>query len=107
MMPRLFGELAFTPSISELEQMQRDRKVTILTGYNNTGKSAYLKKFAERDDVLYIGPSRFYSFHYMSPYNDNPDELRQLRHNFTLQRSQQFTNFEGSYYNANSSLARL
>lgn len=57
-MPRTFGELIFEPTIEELRESQSSSKVTIFTGGNNSGKSAYLKRLGEFDKVLYRGPEQ-------------------------------------------------
>jgi predicted ATPase len=105
--PRFFHELTFEPDIPELLRLQESRKVTVLTGYNNSGKSAYLKKMAENDRVLYLGPNRFYSFHFMNLYSYDENELHNFRNNMINQRSSQFSNFESSFYDTNRALSRL
>jgi len=106
-MPRTFGELTFDPTIEQLQEMQQGRNVTILTGSNNSGKSAYLKKFGEYDKVLYMGPNRFYSFHHMTLYNYDPQELSNIRRSMHSHRDAQFSNFEGLFYDTNRALAQL
>lgn len=106
-MPRFFTELDFKPTLPELMQMQEGQKVTILTGYNNSGKSAYLKKMAESDQVLYLGPNRFYSFHYMQLFNHDENEIINFRNNMHNVRNSQYSNFEGSFYDTGRALTRL
>lgn len=106
-MPRTFGELIFEPTIEELRESQSSSKVTIFTGGNNSGKSAYLKRLGEFDKVLYMGPNRFYSFHHMGLYNYDPNEINQIRQNLNNQRFSQYSNFEGMFYDTNRALSRL
>lgn len=87
--------------------MQQGQKVTVLTGYNNSGKSAYLKKMAEHDKVLYLGPNRFYSFHFMSLFNHDENEMNNFRNNMNNARNSQYSNFESSFYDTNRALTRL
>jgi predicted ATPase len=105
--PKFFDELTFDPTLGDLMQMQEGRKVTILTGYNNSGKSAYLKKMADNEQVLYLGPNRFYSFHYMNLFHYDEHELVNFRNNMHSQRRAQYSNFEGSFYDTNRALTRL
>lgn len=106
-MSRFFSDLQFNPTLDELLEIQRDRKVTVLTGYNNSGKSAYLKKMAEKERVLYLGPNRFYSFHFMSLFNNDDNELNNFRNNMINQIHSQYSNFESSFYDTNRALTRL
>ncbi|MBZ9724776.1 AAA family ATPase [Mesorhizobium sp. CO1-1-11] len=104
---RFFDDLQFNPSLEQLLEIQKERKVTVLTGYNNSGKSAYLKKMAENERVLYLGPNRFYSFHFMSLFNHDENELSNFRQNMFNQRQSQYSNFESSFYDTNRALTRL
>ncbi len=106
-MPRLFDELAFSPSVDELLQSQKSKPVTVFTGLNNSGKSAYLKKMSFDKAKLYIGVNRFYSFHHMALYNHNERELDDWQTNLHNTTRAQYQNFEGSFFNTNTALARL
>ena len=106
-MPRLFDELAFSPSVGELLTSQEGKHVTVLTGLNNTGKSAYLKKMSLDRTKLYIGVNRFYSFHHMSLYSHNERELDDWYANMSSTVRSQYNNFEGSFFNTNTALSRL
>lgn len=106
-MSRFFAELEFDPTLPALIEMQEGKKVTVLTGYNNSGKSAYLKKMAENEQVLYLGPNRFYSFHFMPLFNHDENELVNIRNNMHNQKAAQYSNFEGLFYDTNRALTRL
>lgn len=79
-MAAAFSELAFTPTITEILANQGDSHITILTGVNNSGKSAYLKKTISDKSMLYVGVNRFYSFHHLPIHSENPDDaMRRFR----------------------------
>ena len=106
-MPRTFDELAFSPSVNEILEKQSERNVTIFTGRNNSGKSAYLKKMSLDKTKLYIGVNRFYSFHHLPLYNHNERELDEWYNNLYHNSRSHYQNFEGSYFNCNTALTRL
>jgi predicted ATPase len=106
-MPRLFDELAFSPSVQDLLTSQNEKHVTVLTGLNNSGKSAYLKKMSYDRSKLYIGVNRFYSFHHMGLYSKNDAELDNWYINFNDNIRREYQNFEGSFFNTSTALARL
>ncbi len=107
-MTRLFAELAFSPSISDLVPANAAGVLTILTGGNNSSKSAYLKKTIDEPRKLYVGVSRFYSFHHLGLYSDNTQELdtwyANMRNSALVQA---FQNYEGSFFNCASAISRL
>jgi hypothetical protein len=76
-MPRRFTDLTFTPDITEMVPPSGVGAVAVLTGANNSGKSAYLKKLITNSACLYIGINRFYSFHYLPTYQSNANEKDQ------------------------------
>jgi len=106
-MPKTFSELAFSPSMNEIIASQASSRVTILTGGNNSGKSAYLKKTIQDRSKLYIGVNRFYSFHHLPPHTENTGELDNFYVNQVNTQSQQYSNFEGSFFNAQNAITRL
>lgn len=106
-MPKTFSELAFSPSMNEIIASQSGSNVTILTGSNNSGKSAYLKKTIQDRSKLYIGVNRFYSFHHLPPHTENNHELDHFYANQVSTQSQQYQNFEGSFFNAQNAITRL
>ena len=106
-MPKTFSELAFSPSMNDIIASQSTSKVTILTGSNNSGKSAYLKKTIQDRSKLYIGVNRFYSFHHLPPHTENNYELDQFYQNQINTQSQLYQNFEGSFFNAQNAITRL
>ncbi len=107
-MTRLFSELAFHPSINDLLPPHRAGIRVILTGGNNSGKSAYLKKAISDTSKLYIGVNRFYTFHHLGFYTDNPQEIVNWFTNMQQQTLvQPFQNFESSFFNCASAIARL
>ncbi len=107
-MPRLFTDLQFTPSMAELVSHSAAGQLMILTGGNNSGKSAYLKQAINDQSKLYIGVNRFYHFHHMTFYTDNKREVSDWFNNtrHTVQ-TQEFHNFEQSFFNCSTAIARL
>lgn len=107
-MPRLFNEIAFHPSINELIPRAPEGRLVIFTGGNNSGKSAYLKKTIEDPTKLYVGVNRFYSFHHLGLYSDNRNEINQWFQQMQQNAAtQQFQNFEQSFFNCSSAISRL
>lgn len=106
-MARTFEELAFSPTVQEIISSRPDSFVTILTGGNNSGKSAYLKKTITNRQFLYIGVNRFYSFHHLPLYNEQLGELDDWFRNQNNATRQSFQNFEGSYFNCSRAITRL
>ena len=106
-MPKTFNELAFSPSVNEILERPGDNRVTILTGSNNSGKSAYLKKTIANRTKLYIGVNRFYSFHHLPVHSENQQELDNWFQGQQQTVYQSFQNFEGSYFNAQNAITRL
>lgn len=106
-MPTTFNELAFSPSVNEVLDQQRGRGITVFTGRNNSGKSAYLKKMSVDRSKLYIGVNRFYSFHHLPLYQKNDLELDNWFSSMSMQSVQPYTNFEGSFFNFNTAITRL
>lgn len=107
-MTRMFSDLAFYPSISEIVPTNASGALAILTGGNNSGKSAYLKKTIDDPRKLYVGVNRFYSFHHIGLYSDNAQEISQWYAN--MQNStlhQAFQNYEGSFFNCATAISRL
>ena len=107
-MTRLFAELAFSPSINDIVPENAAGVLAILTGGNNSGKSAYLKKTIDRSEKLYVGVNRFYTFHHLGLYSDNAQEVEVW---YTNMRNgalaQAFQNYEGSFFNCASAISRL
>src|SRR5579859_5069107 len=85
-----FSDLIFNPSITELVQNTPQGATTVLTGINNSGKSAYLKHIADHSGKLYIGVNRFYSFHHLSFYNNDPNEMNNIYHHMQNAKNQAF-----------------
>jgi Predicted ATP-dependent endonuclease of the OLD family len=102
-----FHDLIFTPRIDEMIPSDTRGRVNVLTGTNNSGKSAYLKQAVDQPGKLYIGVNRFYSFHHLQLYNDNRNEVNEFYNNLQNTKHQPFQNFEGSFFNASSALVRL
>lgn len=106
-MTKTFSNLTFTPNIHELVPPGTQGTLNIFTGINNSGKSAYLKQIIDHPGKLYIGVNRFYSFHHLSFYSDNSEELNHFFSNLQNTKYQAFQNFEGAFFNANTALTRL
>jgi predicted ATPase len=106
-MARTFNELAFSPTMQDIISSRPGSDVTILTGGNNSGKSAYLKKTIVDKKFLYIGVNRFYSFHHLPLYSENLHELEHWYSNQQQHINQKFQNFEGSYFNCSTAITRL
>jgi predicted ATPase len=107
-MTRFFSELAFHPSLNEIVPAGSSGRLVVFTGGNNSGKSAYLKKTIDDPNKLYIGVNRFFSFHHLGLFIDNTDEKNQWYSNMQSQAaSQQYQNFEGSFFNASAAITRL
>jgi predicted ATPase len=106
-MPRRFTDLAFTPDINELMPPNVAGAVAVLTGANNSGKSAYLKKIVTDPTCLYIGVNRFYSVHHLPRYQENAHERNQWFQSMNTNRNQEHQNFENSYYNAATGITGL
>lgn len=103
-----FNELAFHPSVSEIVPDTPQGKLVVFTGGNNSGKSAYLKKAIEDPRKLYIGVNRFYSFHHLSFYTQNENEINEWYNNHQHQSQHgQFQNFEQSFFNCSTAITRL
>jgi len=102
-----FSELIFIPSISELVSPNATGTISILTGLNNSGKSAYLKQIIDKPRKLYIGVNRFYSFHHLGVYAENSDEINSSFNNIKNSKHQPFQNFEGAFFNTQSAITRL
>ena len=106
-MTRRFSDLLFAPPIGELAPEGGRATVNVLTGANNSGKSAYLKQVVDQPGKLYIGINRFYSFHHLQFYNQDANEVNQFYSNHQNTKNQPFQNFEGSFFNAATALTRL
>lgn len=106
-MAQTFNELAFSPTIQEVLESRPSQRITVLTGANNSGKSAYLKKTVSDRSMLYVGVNRFYSFHHLPLYTKNERELDEFYSNHNSNYRQQFHNFEGSYFNCSTAITRL
>jgi len=102
-----FNELAFSPTIREIIVSRPDEFITVLTGSNNSGKSAYLKKSISDRSFLYVGVNRFYSFHHLTPYSENTHEIDQWFNQQQNVAEQKFQNFEGSFFNCATAVTRL
>ncbi len=89
--------------------MPREGKggLAVLTGGNNSGKSAYLKTTIENLNMLYVGINRFYSFHYINVQQNPEQELQQLYQNHRQQKQQEYSNFEQSFFSPMSAITRL
>ena len=106
-MAQTFNELAFHPSVNEIVPSAAEGRLVVFTGGNNSGKSAYLKKAIEDPKKLYIGVNRFYSFHHLSLYSKNDQELQNW---FTQQKNetrQKYRNYEQSFFNCQTAISRL
>ena len=100
-------ELTFSPTMQDIVASRPGAIATIMTGGNNSGKSAYLKQIISDTRYLYVGVNRFYSFHHLPLYTQNNEEIAQW---FLQQKSseqQMFQNFEGSFFNCSSAITRL
>lgn len=106
-MAQTFNELAFSPTVQEIVSSRPGSFITILTGGNNSGKSAYFKKTISNRAYLYIGVNRFYSFHHLPLYTDNAAELDNWFANQQSSAHQTFQNFEGSFFNCSTAITRL
>ena len=106
-MPRRFTDLAFTPDITEMVPPNGAGAVAVLTGANNSGKSAYLKKLITDPTRLYIGINRFYSVHHLPNYQSNANERNQWFNSMNAHYNQEYQNFENSFYNAASGITGL
>lgn len=102
-----FDDLVFSPRIDEMVSPDARGKVSVLTGTNNSGKSAYLKQAVDQPGKLYIGVNRFYSFHHLQLHSDNRNEVNDFYNNLRNTNRQPFQNYEGSFFNAASALVRL
>jgi len=102
-----FFDLIFSPRIEEMVPQGARGKINVLTGVNNSGKSAYLKQTVDQPGKLYIGVQRFYSFHHLSLYTVNEHEVTSFYQNLQQQKQQPFQNYEGSFFNAATALVRL
>lgn len=102
-----FANLTFNPSINDIVSNDTNGYVNVLTGANNSGKSAYLKQIIDQPDKLYIGVNRFYSFHHLEFYNDDINEIQQLYQNLQNTKRQASQNFEGVFFNASKAITRL
>jgi predicted ATPase len=106
-MTATFSKLVFIPNIAELVPKAEKGTLNVLTGVNNSGKSAYLKQTIDQPGKLYIGVNRFYSFHHLSFYFNNESEVDQFYQNLQNTKRQAFQNFEGAFFNAATALTRL
>lgn len=106
-MTTTFSNLTFAPNINELVPPGTCGTRNIFTGTNNCGKSAYLKQTIDQSGKLYIGVNRFYSFHHLSFYNEDVNEIANMFNNLQNTKRQAFQNFEGAFFNANTALTRL
>lgn len=106
-MAQTFNELAFSPTMQDIIASRPASNITVLTGSNNSGKSAYLKKTVYNKSFLYVGVNRFYSFHHLPLYTENNLEMDQWFSNQQQTGFQQFQNFEGSYFNCSTAITRL
>lgn len=107
-MPSRFTELAFNPDINELMPPNINGALAVLTGTNNSGKSAYLKKMMIDPTRLYVGVNRFYSVHHLPPHVDNQHEGIQWFNNMRNDINQQmFNNSEQSFFNPATAITRL
>lgn len=107
-MPKYFHDLTFIPDISHLVSQEPKGTLVILTGLNNSGKSAYLKTTINDPKKLYIGVNRFYTFHHLSLYTENKNEIDQWYSNMVHStRNQEFHNFEQSFFSCASAISRL
>ncbi|UAL10810.1 ATP-dependent nuclease [Caulobacter segnis] len=102
-----FSDLIFNPTIDGIVPPGTTGSINILTGMNNSGKSAYLKQTIDNKDKLYIGVNRFYSFHHLQFYNGNNNELDDFYNSMFHTKRQPFQNFEGAFFNAATALTRL
>ncbi|MEO0419039.1 MAG: AAA family ATPase [Pseudomonadota bacterium] len=106
-MAETFSQLKFVPTAAELIHRPGGNRLTVITGQNNSGKSAYLKQLASDRKKLYIGANRFYSFHHLALYNDNENELDDFFNSLSRKKKEKFQNFEQSFFNMNNALTRL
>lgn len=106
-MAATFSDLVFNPNIAELVPEAVKGTLNVLTGVNNSGKSAYLKQTIDQPGKLYIGVNRFYSFHHLPFYTYNASEVSQYYQSLQNTKYQEFQNFEGAFFNAATALTRL
>ena len=76
-------EFQFTNVSEEEFYTATDRRISILSGSNNCGKTVLLKLLYERlgDEAYLCGPNRYHETEYLPVYNENPDNLINLRRN--------------------------
>jgi predicted ATPase len=107
-MAQFFHELRFNPPVDTFLPKDPHGVLKILTGLNNSGKSAYLKTTVDDPKRLYIGVNRFYSFHHVPLYTKNENEVTDWYNQTQHQaRFQPFHNFENSFFNCQTAIARL
>ncbi len=101
--------LTINPDISIFQAERSSKHITVLSGVNNSGKSAVLKRIKAQLGVsaYLIGPVRFYHVHQLASQEKDPNELHNLESQFQQQFTQTNTNHEQNFLNLTNILINL
>ena len=102
-------DLETDPDPWDFHGMRATSPLTVLSGANNSGKSAYLKGLKQHlgRTAYFMGPVRFYHVHQIGSQPKNDNELNELENQFlsVVQHPQQ--NYEQNFLDLNRILISL
>ena len=101
--------LIFSPDISTFVGLRTKHPLTVLSGGNNSGKSAVLKNIKQQlgRAAYMVSPSRFYSIHELSTQQFDPNELDSLESQFQNTYYQPNMNNEQNFLDLSRVITRL
>lgn len=102
-------DLNVTPEPATFHGMRAASPLTVLSGPNNSGKSAYLKGLKQHlgRTAYFMGPIRFYHVHQIGSRSVDANELDQLEQQFISTVSQREQNYEQNFLDLTRILTNL
>ncbi len=101
--------LIFQPDIPTFSGQRTALNLTVLSGGNNSGKSAVLKALKQQlgRTAYLVGPSRFYHIHQISTQTRDPNEIQSLENQFQNSYLQPEINHEQNFLDLGRVIANL
>ncbi len=101
--------LIFQPDVPTFSGQRTALNLTVLSGGNNSGKSAVLKALKQQlgRTAYLVGPSRFYHIHQISTQTRDPNEIQSLENQFQNSYLQPEINHEQNFLDLGKVIANL
>lgn len=102
-------DLEVEPGPAEFHGQRATSALTVLSGANNSGKSAFLKGLKQHlgRTAYFMGPVRFYHVHHIGSQPRNENELNELEQQFISMVRQQDQNYETNFLDLSRILVSL